>query len=283
MNNLFLRLILVILPAFSSINSLSQTNSEDLLARIENLLIKENVQSEENGERIAEIALKFIGYPQDLSYRTDSSYSITGIHPGFTPLGFINTVQAIASASKSHYPSIAEFNADMIKYACRKGTDDGFNSIMWHGSDWISDNVYRGNLIELTERYPESAAKTRSLDYMTLHRDEFAPLKNDDIYDKVEMTELGFRSHRLPYLKRQHIVRKDIVNDLRDGDILMLLSNDESKDIFLVGYVVNKDDKKYLACINPVSGQVIIEKEPLDRMFKLYAKHFFGFRWLRWQ
>lgn len=232
----------------------------------------------------AEIALRFVGRPIDKDYATDSlARPQLNVHT-FTPLSLINTTEAIVKASKT--PGASGWRAVAAEYdkiACRRGIDEGFPSLVWLGSDWIADNIYRGNIKELTENYDGASSKTKSLDYMTRHRDDFAALADDEIYDKVMMTEMGFRTHRLPFLKRQHIERKDVADEMQDGDILMLLTNEEGIDIWRVGYVVSQEDGRHLVWLDPQKGEVVMEKMPIDRFFKFAAKHFYGFRWLRWR
>lgn len=225
----------------------------------------------------------FEGCAEDRTFETDTLWRLRINAETFTPLSFINTVKALVTAAGTPDADWRDFAAEYEKVACRKGEDEGFPSVMWHAADWISDNIYRGNLKEMTENYSGGIFKTRSLDHLSRNRDKFAPLSNDEIFGKVEMTEMGFKVHRIPYLKRQYISRNDVDSDLKTGDIIIMLSNDDSKDIYRIGYVVERDGKKYLAGIDPHSNRVVIDSEPLERIFKTEAKHFFGFRMLRWQ
>ena len=245
--------------------------------------IKEIAAAKNTGDRYDAAIRIFEGCAEDRSFETDSLWCLRINAETFTPLSFLNTVKALVAAADSPDADWRDFAAEYEKVSCRKGEDAGFPSVMWHAADWISDNVYRGNLKEMTENYSGGIFKTRSLDYLSRNRDKFAPLSNEEVFGKVEMTEMGFKVHRIPYLKRQYISRNDVDSDLTTGDIIIMLSNDESKDIYRIGYVVERDGKKYLAGIDPRQKRVVIDSEPLERIFKTDAKHFFGFRMLRWQ
>lgn len=224
-----------------------------------------------------------LGRGEDMDEREDSTGVVKLNIQTFTPLSFINSVHALAMAAERQNPDWRDYATEYEKISCRRGEDAGFASVLRYGCDWIADNVYRGNLKELTENYAGVQAKTKSVDYISRHRDEYAALANPEIFDKVEMTDMGYKQHRIPYLKRHFITRSDVADDIRNGDIILLLSNDDGKDIYGIFYVENEDGKIYLTGYDPLSHKVTTLKEPADRMFKLLVKNFYGFRWLRWE
>ena len=243
------------------------------------------------GERRAYCASLLEGREIDRSALTDSAAKVSlNIHT-FTPLSFINTVEALCDAADSQYPSWRQFAAEYQRLACRRGEEQGFTSLLWLGSEWIADNVYRGNIAELTDDDNGSVSKTRSLDLMSRHRERYAPLRNDSVYDRVNMIEMGFRTHKIPYMKRQSISASDVEREMKPGDVLMLLTNRDGEDIYRIGYVVERDGRRYLMMVDSAmtpqegggTGKVTLSPEPLDRYFKLVAKYFFGYRWLRWK
>ncbi len=228
-------------------------------------------------------AKMLLGRGEDMDERQDSTGVVKLNIQTFTPLSFINSVHALSVAANRQNPDWRDFASEYEKISCRRGEDAGFASVLRYGCDWIADNAYRGNLKELTENYAGVQAKTKSVDYMSRHRDEYAALANPEIFDKVEMTDMGYKQHRLPYLKRHFITRSDVVDDMRTGDIILLLSNDDGKDIYGIFYVEKEDGKIFLTGYDPTTHTISTLKEPADRMFKLLVKNFYGFRWLRWE
>lgn len=229
------------------------------------------------GERVAAAAELLVGKSSDDTLATDSLYSLSIDVDTFTPISFVNTALALADASgQNGGAEIAFFNA-LQKYSCRMGVDDGFPSLFYHTSDWLGDNIYRGNLTELTDK-GDARSTTASLDYLSVHPDEFAPLKNPDVYDKVRMTEMGFRSHRIPYLPKQAAGDDSL---FKSGDIVILVNLKNRSDYYTVGIIKVEDDGPHLIHLDPKSGKVVKQPDPLKRYFNSVAKYFSGFRLAR--
>ena len=143
------------------------------------------------------------------------------------------------------------------------------------------DNIYRGNLKEMTEYVSGGGFKTKTLDYMTRHKDEFPAMTDDAVSDKVRMNEMGYRSHRIPHLKKQSVANKPLHELMDDGDIIMMLSPEPDRDLYDIGFVELKEGEPYLIHISYDNGKVVADPYPLARLFKLESQHFYGYRWLR--
>ncbi len=233
------------------------------------------------GERIAMAAEMLIGKGEDSSIMTDSLAGLSINVDTFTPMSFVNTCVALASASEIPGASWRAFSDKLQGYSCRKGENEGFSSLFYHTSDWLGDNLYRGNLVELTDRYPAANSKTMSLDYLTANREKFPALSNPVVYDRVRMQELGFRSHKVPYLPKQTISSKAVAEDLRDGDVIIMISDKGRSDFFTFGIVKMEEDGPHLIHFDEKSGKVVKEPETMKRYFNLMTKYFSGFRLVR--
>lgn len=231
--------------------------------------------------RIVAAAEELVDIPWATPADNDSiGTMVINLH-GFDRMGFINTALALAKASLHHVPVERQYELAYENYSRRKGEDDGFASQLFYGADWIVDNIYRGNLKEMTEYIGGGGFKAKTLDYMTRHQDEFPAMKNSVVKDKVGMIEMGYRSHRIPHLKKQSVGNKEIKEMLQDGDIIILLSNEIDYDVYDIGFVKMKDGEPYLIHISHENGKVVEDPYPLSRLFKLEAQHFYGYRWLR--
>lgn len=228
-----------------------------------------------------DIAMEYVGTKYVPITKQDTLENSQIITDGFDEMTFVNFVCASAKlATSPGYARPQDLSKILDQISYRHGQPEGFPSRMNYAADWILDNKSRGNIKELTEDYSDSF-KTKSLDYVSRHRDEFSALKDSSTYDKMRMVEFGYRTFKIPHLKRESIQWKDISADLKDGDLIVLLSNEPDKDIYNIGFVKKSDDGFHLIHASEKEGKVVYEKEPLARYVKRNAKSIYGWRWVR--
>ncbi|MDE6812088.1 MAG: DUF1460 domain-containing protein [Muribaculaceae bacterium] len=230
---------------------------------------------------MAEIAGSLKDRGADKWIYTDSMASLRINVDEFTPLSFVNTILAFGKLADNPAGGWRTFSEEFKNFSCRRNENRGFGSLMWHVADWSGDNIYRGNLKELTENYQGARSMTLSLDYLTRHREEFAALSDQDVYDGVRMMEMGFRSHKIPYLPRQAAAAKEIAEDFRDGDVIALVNDRDGSDCYAVGILAIREDGPHLIHFDKRIGKVVEEEEPLKRYLNKVAKYIKGFRWFR--
>lgn len=252
------------------------------IVEVNDLIEKIKGQDASTGDRLIMVAESFLGAPEDDYYTTDSVASLRINVDSFTPLMFINHVVAIVKAAenRSIYDETT-FYDQLVGISCRRGENNGFPSIMYHTSDWIGDNISRGNITELTEDYAGAVARTKSLDEMTRKRGSFAALADSATFETVRMTEMGFRTHRVASLKKETIKKKELIDDLQNGDIIILVPNRDGIDMYDIGFVVKENGTPYFIHVSPQTHQVVKEKDDLIRYMNTMTKHFQGYRILR--
>lgn len=255
---------------------------EDTL-KINNIVNKIKGVEGTTGQRMVAAARELEGAPEDDYYTNDSTATLRLNVDSFTPLMFVNTLIAIAKASeKPGYTDWRNVASELQNIALRRGDDQGFPSILFHTSDWIIDNTARGNIREYTEDYRGGLVdRTKSLDEMTRYRGNYAALADSATFEKVRMTEMGFRTHRIPTLKKETIKKREILDDIQEGDIVLLVPNRDGIDCWDIGIVTIKSGEPYLIHVSPTSRKVVEEKESLIKYMPLMTKYFQGYRLIR--
>ncbi|MDE6071198.1 MAG: DUF1460 domain-containing protein [Muribaculaceae bacterium] len=227
------------------------------------------------------IAEKFVGTPYAPIAQQDSLGTADIRLDAFDEFSFVNNVAALAKVATSPGSGRLQDVAEMIeRLTFRRGEADGFPSRMLYGGDWVVDNRSRGNLKEITEDYSASF-KTKSLEYVGRHPEEYVALKDSATLDRQKMIEFGFRTFKIPYIKRETIDKKDLASELREGDLIMLLTNDPQKDLWGMGYLIERPDGLHLIRVSEKDGKVVEDSEPIGRFIRRHAKEIYGWRWLR--
>lgn len=172
---------------------------------------------------------------------------------------FIETVTAMTLTVIEGRNSWQDFlyNLEQLRY--RQGRIDGYASRLHYISDWIVDNTHRGNLSEVTDRIPGVAYQVKTLDYMTRHRDAYPAMSDDEVFEKIKSCEVGYRSHRFPYLKSSTLMSKNASSQLKSGDIIAFTTKTEGLDVSHIGIVVIVDGTPRLLHASSKNGKVTID------------------------
>lgn len=275
-------LILVIFSSLIAVSREIPTANQDDIDKINNILEKLQGSRKTEGEKMVYAALELIGSEEDDYYSVDSIGELRANMQRYSPLMFINTVIALTKAAE--FPGKSDwhlFLKELEDVSCRRGENKGFPSIMYHTSDWIGDNISRGKIIELTENYNGVVARTKSLDEMTRKRNNYAALSDSNTFETVRMIEMGFRTHRIPALKKETIKKKEINDDLRNGDIIIFVPNRDGIDMYDIGIVAIENDAPHLIHLSPQTHKIVKEEDDIARYMALMTKYFQGYRILR--
>lgn len=232
-------------------------------------------------ELCAAIAAKFVGTPYAEVTKEDTLGVAELRFDAFDQFSFVNSVAALARTATS--PGVLlprDIENALEKMSFRHGEADGFPTRMLYGGDWAIDNKARKNVRELTEDYSDQF-KTKSLTWVTRHRQEYPALADSATYERQRMLEMGFRTMKIPHMKRESTEWKEISPELRDGDLIMLLTNNPDKDIYDMGYLVKRADGMHLIHASETARKVVEEPETIGRFIRKRAKEIYGWRWFR--
>ncbi|MEF2643039.1 MAG: DUF1460 domain-containing protein [Paramuribaculum sp.] len=172
------------------------------------------------------------------------------------------TAMAITVANRRTSWRDYVYNLQQLRY--RGGNVDGYASRLHYISDWIVDNSHRGLLQEVTDRIGHADYAVKTLDYMTSHRASYPALADSANFAGVKNAEIGYRSHRFPYIKPQNIKNSDI----REGDIIAIVTGIKGLDVSHLGIATIVDGKVHLMHASSKKGEVIIDPLPLQEYLR---------------
>lgn len=226
------------------------------------------------------IAREFIGKPYVAHTLEDSVEMITVNIDQLDCTTFVETVLALAYTVNERRSSWHDFvfNLERIRY--RGGQLNGYGSRLHYICDWMADNTYRGNLEDATKNMPKVFYVTRSIDFMSTHRDRYPALKDSVEFERIKNTEIGYRNHRFPYIKTNDLGNKTVKAALRDGDAIAFVSNLKDLDVTHMGFIVMVDGEPHVLHASGSHGKVEITEQPLQEFMKK-NRQFIGIRVIR--
>ena len=244
-------------------------------------IMKAASNGETIGERVMMAAKSMNGIPLGERADNDSIGTIMVRLDSIDRMAFLDIAIAAAQASFLTSPSLNDFENKLEGVSRRKGKDDGFASQFYYAADWIVDNIYRGNVKEMTEYVETGNYKTKTLDFLSHNPKLFPALADSAVLDKIKVMEMGFRSHKIPHLKKQSAGNKIFQELIQNGDIIIMLPPDPDFDIYDLGFVEIREGAPHLIHISKLTNEIVVEDVNLQRLFTLEGQHFYGFRWLR--
>ncbi|MCC8070386.1 MAG: DUF1460 domain-containing protein [Bacteroidales bacterium] len=228
--------------------------------RITEILIAETSREARNAQqRIPEIARLFLDAPYQAATLEGDPEMVTIDIDEFDCTSFVETVLALAITADENRSSWRDYVYNLERLRYRNATCTDYASRLHYFSDWVVDNSHRGLIEEVTARIASPSYQVKTLDYMSLNRDQYPALKDSLQFERIKNAEIGYRSHRFPYIKPGSIREAK----LQEGDIVAITSKTPGLDVQHMGFIVIEKKVPYLLHASSKAGKVIIDKVPL--------------------
>lgn len=103
-------------------------------------------------------------------------------------------------------------------------------------SDWIADNEAQGLLTEVTGSIPGAKKQKKTINYMSTHRSEYPQLAaSDSLTRAIRQVEERLSAQSTWYIPKNQIHKA--YQYLREGDIVVFVSNTKGLDVFHCGFI----------------------------------------------
>ncbi len=227
-------------------------------------------------QRVSRLANLFNGIPYEAKTLEGTPEMLTIKLDGFDCTTLVETVMALAITASEDRSSWRDFvyNLERIRY--RGGRMKDFASRLHYISEWNIDLKNRGLLKEVTTDLAQASYEIKTLDYITSHRSDYPALADDETFSRMKDAEIGYRSHRIPYIKTTHV--KNV--QFKEGDIVAFTCKIPGLDVSHIGIITLKDGKPYLIHASSTKGKVVTEKDPLTEYLRR-NRNFTGIRVFR--
>lgn len=227
------------------------------------------IESRNVQDRVGEIARMFVDTPYKSATLEIEPEGLVVNLDEMDCTTFVENVAALAITVGEGRSAWQDFLHNLTSIRYRAGTVNGYPSRLHYISDWIIDNSHRGNMREVTDNFPGVAYQVKTLDYMTANRDKYPALADDDTFNRMKNSEIGYRNHRFPYIKSGATGSRQLTQMLRDGDIVALVCRTPGLDVSHLGIIAIADDGvPHLLHASLKAGKVVIDPLPLSEYFK---------------
>lgn len=183
---------------------------------------------------------------------------------GMDCVSFVENVAALTQTLGERRTSWIDFIYNLERLRYRNGIMDGYSSRLHYFSDWVVDNSHRGNITEVTDRIANASYQVKTLDFMTQNRDKYEALSDSTEFERMKNAQVGFRSHRFPYIKSTNVGSAKIL----PGDIIAIVSKTPGLDVSHVGIAAEVNGKIHLLHASSKEGKVCVSSIPLTDYLK---------------
>ena len=173
---------------------------------------------------------------------------------------FVETLYALTQTTLSRRATWRDYanNLESIRY--RNGVMGDYSSRLHYISDWIVNNSARGNLKDIAPNFDSCKYLVKTIDFMSKHRSSYSSLKDSTIFEKIRNIEVGYRSHRFPYIKKESLKSQRTKNTFKSGDIIGMVTKIDGLDISHLGIVVKEKNELYFINASMSGKKVQLEK-----------------------
>lgn len=248
-------------------------HSEQDTLKINSLLeegAKQNIRTPNQG--ISYYAEQLLGTPY-VAHTLESSDGKEYLTVNISELDcttFVETLMALTQATLDGRTSWRDYitNLEHIRY--HNGHIDGYASRLHYICQWAVENIARGTLRDITAdvEFPQYAVKT--INFMSRNRDKYPALADSTVFAQIKGTEVGFHSHRFPFIKKTSTGSKTFQQNVKSGDILAITTKIDGLDVTHMAIVKKNPDngKIYIIHASSSLGKVVVSSDELKEFLR---------------
>lgn len=179
----------------------------------------------------------------------------------FDCVTYVESVLALGRMVRDRRTDFRDFAGEVQRIRYRGGDLDGYVSRLHYFSEWIADNERLGLVRDITGEL-DGQVDNEPIDFMSTHAEAYPHLENSP--ERVE--EIREIERRLSQRSRSHIPQRqigDVVDGIRNGDIIAATSSVRGLDIAHTGFALWIDGRLHLMHAPLVGSVLEISDQPL--------------------
>lgn len=181
---------------------------------------------------------------------------------------FVETLIALTRSAMQSSPTWYTYASNLEKLRYHNGELNGYASRLHYISAWVMENTNRGYIKEVTSSLAHSDNQIKSLYFMSANRDKYPALADSANFAKIKQLESGYNMHMMPFIGKNNLLKKEVIEDLKDGDIICLTTKLEGLDVTHLGIIKFVGKKPHLLHASSKGKKVMIDKYDLYEMLR---------------
>lgn len=190
---------------------------------------------------------------------------------GLDCVSIVDNSLAIARCIKAGKNTLEDFLAELEFIRYRDGKNKGYTSRLHYFSDYLATNEKKGILTIISDELGADKPLTKKINWMTKNKKLYRQINaNDEVYNEIKKIEEELNKRNLNYISKEYIIggkrvaRMNLHDKIQDGDLIALVSADESLDLTHSTIAVKIDGRVHILHASKPGTKVYITKEPLE-------------------
>ena len=257
-------IVVFILLAISSARSQSSVETDDSI-RVANIIYnvthEPSIKDKDTGSLINHIGKQLLGTPyvgKTLEVNPAEQLVINLRELDCTT--FVENVLAIYLTIKSGNHSFDEFKSNLRKIRYRDGVI-AYENRLHYFTSWIDNAERLGIASECRDAYKSFGGRQQlNISFMTTHPALYPMMNgNEEITKKIRATEEELTGRIQHYIPKRNLNSPTLKKFIRDGDIIVIVTNKAGLDTSHIGYAVWQRGTLHLMNASSIHKNVVIE------------------------
>ncbi|MBK9257272.1 MAG: DUF1460 domain-containing protein [Saprospiraceae bacterium] len=187
----------------------------------------------------------------------------------FDCVTFVEWVLALSLYQTQSIQPTKDFESILETIRYRIGIASGYTSRLHYFTEWISQAVSSGFLIDITQELGGKEV-SRNIDFMTQNRSKYPKLKLPQNYVAIQKTEKQLSN--TTYFELPKNLVESAEKNINEGDIIAITTTIKGLDITHTGIAIRRNDKIHLLHASSDEMKVVVTDKPLHFYLKQYPK-----------
>jgi hypothetical protein len=210
-----------------------------------------------------DIAREFIGVPY-AAHTLEAGQEenlVINLHQ-FDCTTFVETCLALQQTISTSNSSFGTYSRQLKNIRYRNGELNGYTSRLHYFTEWISNNIEKGLIEDVTKNYG-GIPYQKEINFMSTHPDAYSQLKADTTLIKsIIEAEERLSKQTFYFIPKEEIA--SIENEIEGGLIVAFTTNINGLDVAHNGITTKKDGKTYMIHASSDAGKVVITENTLS-------------------
>ena len=237
------------------------------------LTVDKNLAEKPIGDVIAEIGKSFIGTNYLAHWlEVEGGEQLVINLTGLDCTTLLENSLALARCIKEEDTSFKKYKKELQYIRYRGGIIEEYPSRLHYFSDWITDNIAKNIVNDVTKEIGGIETKF-NLNYMSTHPESYIQLNdNPDFIPIIEKQEKEINCREYYFIPKEKLASKE--KFIQNGDLIAITTTVDGLDIGHVGIALEMDDGRiHLLHAPNENSKVQISEEPLTDYLMKYKRH----------